>query len=297
VERAAPAESHRRRQGVTAEFAASRMVAHAGHAAGIGKAGWATSAVATVGLRLMRKRGRARAGAALLGASALAAWLMRERARIETVLFDLDGTLVDSNGFHVEAWHAAFVEAGHAVDRDAIRGQIGKGGDLLVPALLPALAPKDRERLAARQGELFKARYRDRVRPFPGAADLVRRVAASGRRVVLASSASSEDLAHYQRLLAIADVVDATVSKDDVATSKPAGDIFAAALAKAGVAPDRAIVIGDTPYDITAAQRCGVAAVAVRSGGFDEAALRGAVARYDDVAALLRRFAASPLNR
>jgi membrane protein len=285
------------RHAAAQEFAASRAAARAGQVAGLGKAGLITSASATLGLRLLRKRGQAHTGVAILGASALAAWLTRERAQVQAVLFDLDGTLVDSNDFHVEAWHAAFAEAGHAVDRDAIRGQIGKGVDMLVPALLPDVAPADRERLATRQGELFKARYRNRVRPFPGATDLVRRVAASGRTVVLASSASGEDLAHYQRLLDITDAVDATVSKDDVATSKPAGDIFAAALAKAGVAPDRAIALGDTPYDVTAAKHCGVVAVAVRSGGFDDAALRGAVARYDDVATLLAGFVTSPLNR
>ena len=282
---------------VAQEFAASRAAARAGQAVGIGKAGLVTSASATLGLRLLRKRGQARTGVAVLGATALAAWLTRERAQVQAVLFDLDGTLVDSNDFHVDAWHAAFAEAGHAIDRATIRGQIGKGGDQLVPALLPDLSESAGERLAARQGELFKARYRDRVRPFPGATELVRRVAAGGRKVVLASSANAADLAHYQRLLAIADVVDVTVSKDDVATSKPAGDIFAAALKKAGVGAAHAIVLGDTPYDVTAAKRCGIAAVAVRSGGFDEAALRGAVARYDDVAALLAQFDRSPLDR
>ena len=295
VERAAPAESHRRRQGVTAEFAASRMVAHAGHAAGIGKAGWATSAVATVGLRLMRKRGRARAGAALLGAGALAAWLMRERARIETVLFDLDGTLVDSNDFHVDAWERAFRESGHVFDRGTIHGQIGKGGDLLVPALLPGVSQAERETLTRRHGEIFKARYLDLVRPCPGATDMLRRTRESGRKVVLASSANGEELDHYVRLLAAGDLVDATTSKDDVSTTKPAGDIFAAALAKVGSRPERAIVIGDTPYDIEAAKRCGIAAIAVRSGGFDDGALGGAIAHYDDIAMLLTGFDASPI--
>ena len=278
-------------------FAASRAAARAGQIVGLGKAGWITSASATLGLRLLRKRGQARTGIAVLGATALAAWLTRDRARVQAVLFDLDGTLVDSNDFHVAAWDEAFREAGHPIDRDTIRGQIGKGGDQLVPTLLPDLSGKAGEAIAQRQGELFRTRYRDRVRPFAGAGELVRRVASSGRTVILASSANREDLAHYQRLLDIGDVVDATVSKDDVATSKPAGDIFAAALAKAHVGADRAIVIGDTPYDIDAAQRCGIATVAVRSGGFDAAALRGAIARYDDVATLLGQFDRSPLNR
>ena len=297
VARAAPAESHRREHGAAAQFAASRATAHAAQVAGLGRAGLATSATATLALRLLRKRGHARTGAALLGASALAAWLTRERAQVRAVLFDLDGTLVDSNDFHVDAWQRVFREGGHAVDRDRIAGQIGKGGDLLVPALLPGAPRAEQERLAQRHGEVFKARYLDLVRPFPGAAALLRRVADSGRKVVLASSASGEELEHYVGLLGVADVLTATTSKDDVATTKPAGDIFAAALAKAGVSPRRAIVIGDTPYDIAAAAKCGVAAVAVRSGGFDEPALQGAVARYDDVAALLAGFERSPLAR
>ena len=297
VARAAPAESHRRQQGAAAEFAASRATAHAAQIAGLGKAGLATSAAATLGLRLLRKRGHARTGAALLGGSALAAWLTRDRVRVRAVLFDLDGTLVDSNDFHVDAWERAFREAGHAIDRDRIAGQIGKGGDLLVPALLPDAPAAQQERLGTRHGEIFKARYLDLVRPFPGAAALLRRVSDSGRKVVLASSASGEELDHYMGLLGARDLVSATTSSDDVSTTKPAGDIFAAALAKAGVTPRHAIVVGDTPYDIAAAEQCAVPTVAVRSGGFDAAALKGAVARYDDVAALLAGFDRSPLAR
>ncbi|MEH3158990.1 MAG: YihY family inner membrane protein [Sphingomonas taxi] len=294
--RGVPAEA-RRRHALAAELAAGRVAARAGQVAGIGKAGLATSAAATLGLRLLRRRGGARTGAALLGASALLAWATRERARVRAVLFDLDGTLVDSNAFHVEAWDAVFREAGHAIDRAAIHGQIGKGGDLLVPALLPDAPKAEQERLAERHGTIFKARYLDRVQPFPEAGALVRRVAASGRKVVLASSASGEELDHYIALLGIGDVVSATTSQDDVATTKPAGDIFAAALAKVGIAPRQALVVGDTPYDIAAAAKCGVAAVAVRSGGFDDAALDDAIARYDDVATLLARYERTPLAR
>ena len=297
AERSAPAESRRRTQGLPAELAASRAAAHAGQVAGIGKAGLATSAAATVGLGLLRKRGRARQGVALLGATALAAWLTRERAQVRAVLFDLDGTLVDSNEFHVDAWERVFREGGYDTAREAIRGQIGKGGDLLVPALLPDAPKAVREHLAKRHGEVFKARYLDLVRPFPRATDLLARVKASGRKVVLASSASGEELEHYTRLLGAEDLVTASTSKDDVSTTKPAGDIFAAALVKARVSPAYAIVVGDTPYDIEAAAKCKVASVAVRSGGFDEAALAGAVARYDDVAALLTGFETSPLAR
>jgi membrane protein len=294
--RAVPAEHRRRHDGANA-FVASRAAAHAGQVIGIGKAGLVTSASATLALRLLHKRGHARTGVALLGATALAAWLTRERAQVQAVLFDLDGTLVDSNEFHTDAWAETFREAGHAIDRDTIRGQIGKGGDLLVPFLLPDVSDAEADRLGERHGAIFKSRYLELVRPFPGATDLLRRVRDSGRKVVMASSASGKELDHYKALLGVEDIVDAATSSDDVETSKPAGDIFAAALKKVGIAPDRAIVVGDTPFDIEAARKCKVATVAVRSGGFDETALKDAVARYDDVAALLADFDRSPLAR
>jgi HAD superfamily hydrolase (TIGR01509 family) len=238
----------------------------------------------------------------VLGAAAAVAWLTRERraaGAVQAVLFDLDGTLVDSNDFHVQAWDAAFREGGHTVAVEAIRGQIGKGGDMLVPALLPHTTKHQQEALAERQGTIFKSRYRAKVKPFPGATALLQRVHDDGRQVILASSANQGDVDHYRRLLGAERIVDATTSTDDVNTSKPAGDIFAAALAKAKVDPAAALVIGDTPYDVEAAAKCGIAAVAVRSGGFAEEVLRGsgAIALYDDVAALLGGYAASPITR
>ena len=214
---------------------------------------------------------------------------------IKAVLFDIDGTLVDSNELHVDAWDSAFREGGFAVERDAIRGQIGKGGDMLVPALLPDIAKGVREKLSRRHGEIFRREHLASVKPFAQARALVAHVHGAGGKVVLASSAEQPELDHYIDLLDARALIDATTSIDDVANSKPAGDIFATALKKAGVGADEAIVIGDTPYDIEAARKCGIAAIAVRSGGFSEESLAGAVARYDDVAALLADYAASPL--
>jgi len=215
--------------------------------------------------------------------------------RIKAVLFDLDGTLVDSNEAHVEVWSRVFRDAGHPVDLAAIRGQIGKGGDLFVPTLLPHLPADEQERLAGEHGERFKAGWLPRVAPFPRAHDLLARVRASGSKVVLASSASAEELDHYVELLDAKKLVDARTSIDDVETSKPAPDIFGAALKKAGLAPEEALVVGDTPFDIKGADRAGIAAVALRSGGFTDDALAGAAAIYDDAADLLARFDASPL--
>lgn len=214
---------------------------------------------------------------------------------MRAVLFDLDGTLVDSNDAHVAVWEQVFREAGHPLARDAIRAQIGKGGDLLVPTLLPNADEATCKRIADRHGEVFKADWLEKMRPFPGAHDLLARVHAAGVKVVLASSASSDELDHYVALLDAGELVAAGTSIDDVDTSKPAADIFTTALEKVGVAPEDALVIGDTPYDVEAATKAGVRAVAVRSGGFDDAALAGAVACHDDVADLLARWDESVL--
>ena len=215
---------------------------------------------------------------------------------IKAVLFDIDGTLVDTNDLHVRAWEQALRGAGHHFDRQAIHDQIGKGADTFVPALLPNLHSAARERLAEAHGRIFKAKYLSQAKPFPQARDLLARVRGAGQAVVLASSASQAELDHYLDLLDARGLVAATTSADDVRTSKPAPDIFATAMKKAApLAADEAMVVGDTPYDIEAAAESGVRAVAVRSGGFPDEALQGAVAIYDDVAALLAGYDASPL--
>lgn len=216
---------------------------------------------------------------------------------IKAILFDIDGTLIDSNDLHVEAWARVFADAGHQVPRRAIAGQIGKGGDNLVPALLPGVSEETAERLSDRHGEVFKADYLRTARPFPGARALLERAHAEGAKVVLASSASAEELDHYVERLQVKALVAAKTSIDDVATSKPAPDIFAAALKKAGVTAEEAIAVGDSPYDVASAKGAGVRTVAVLSGGFAEAVLRdaGAVAVYRDVEALLEDYAGSVL--
>ena len=220
-------------------------------------------------------------------------------AACKAVFFDIDGTLVDSNALHVEAWRRAFADAGHDIGAEAIAGQIGKGADNLVPALIPGTSEEDAEKLGDAHGTIFKGEYLKQVRAFPQARELVQRVHDSGRMVVLASSASKEELEHYQKLLGIEDLVDVTTTSDDVETTKPAPDIFAMARDKADVPADAVIVVGDAPYDMEAAAKCGMTRVAVRSGGFDDTTLREAGAQfiYDDAAALLAKFDGSPLAR
>jgi len=220
--------------------------------------------------------------------------------QIKAILFDIDGTLVDTNDMHVLAWEKAFATVGAVFDRQVIHDQIGKGTDMLVPKLLPD-ADKDRqEKLGNTHGAIFKAKYLETAKPFTQAHGLLAHAHSLGQRVVLASSASAQELEHYIDLLEARDLIAASTSSDDVKKTKPAPDIFVTALGKlSGIDPTEVIVVGDTPYDIEAAKKCGIAAVAVRSGKFRDAHLQsaGAVAIYDDVAALLANYATSPLGR
>lgn len=217
---------------------------------------------------------------------------------LKAILFDIDGTLVDSNDFHVLAWAEAFKQAGHEFRLAEIHEQIGKGGDNLLPALLPGIGDEEAERLKSAHAKLFKRHYFGRLKPMPGARELLGRCRDAGYTVVLASSASGEELDHHlDDVLDARDLVDAWTSADDVGSSKPCPDIFVTAAQKVNVAPDEALVVGDTPYDIEAASRAGIRTVAVRSGGFRDEQLSGAIAIFEDVAELLERFDASPLSR
>jgi HAD superfamily hydrolase (TIGR01509 family) len=218
---------------------------------------------------------------------------------IDAVLLDIDGTLVDSNEFHVIAWHRAFQEANASVPAALIHKQIGKGADMLIPALAPDLPAKVREEIAKRHGEIFKKEFLPRVEAFPNAQDLIAALHRSGREVVLASSADQAEVDHYVQLLGVRDLLRATTSADDVERSKPASDIFASALQKtSSKAADQTIAIGDTPYDAIAAAKCGIRTIALRSGGFtDDELLSGRpIAIYEDVSDLFDCLPTSELS-
>jgi membrane protein len=217
----------------------------------------------------------------------------------QAILFDIDGTLVDSNDAHVAAWDEAFRQHGYDFDCAAIHDQIGKGGDNLLPSLIADAPEVVRDAIDHLHAEIYKRDYLPRVRPFAGARDLLLKAKDAGKTVVLASSASREELDHYVELLDAGAIIDGATCKDDVEHSKPCPDIFQSAREKAGVDASDAIVIGDTPYDIIAALRSGIDTIAVRSGRFAESELSGCgpVAVYDDVAALLADFANSPICR
>lgn len=214
----------------------------------------------------------------------------------QAILFDVDGTLVDSNHFHVLAWAEVFHAAGHDFRLAQLHDEVGQGADNYVRALLPDIGDDEAEELGKAHGRVFGKEYLHRVRPFAGAHELLQRCKDAGLKVMLASSANAREVKHHLQLLDAEDIVDGWTSADDVGCSKPCPDLFEAAARKAGVASSEALVVGDTPFDVGAADAAGIRTVAVRSGLFSDKKLSGAVAIYDNVADLLARFEGSPLN-
>jgi HAD superfamily hydrolase (TIGR01509 family) len=215
---------------------------------------------------------------------------------ISTVLFDIDGTLVDSNDAHAEAWVKAFAEAGHTIPFAEIRRRIGKGGDKLMPEVsgLNEESPEGR-RISKRRGEIFASEFVPRLQPFRDAARLVAALKARGLTAVAASSAKKDELKSLLTIAGADTLLDAATSSDDAEESKPDPDILHAALQRARARPEQAMMIGDTPYDVEAAQRAGVPVIAFRCGGWSDVDLKGAEAIYDGPWDLLARLDDSPL--
>lgn len=221
-------------------------------------------------------------------------------ARPQAALFDVDGTLVDTNDLHASAWREAFLNFGLDKPVEEIRWQVGKGGDNLIPSLFPDLGEAQRDEIEAFRADLFRRDYLPRATPFPGVRDLFERLTADGIRIVLASSSHAEEVDYHLGLIACADLVEAKTSKDDVDNSKPCPDIFAAALGRvAPLGAGEVAVVGDTPWDAKAAARLGLRTVGFRSGGFPDEALSeaGACELYDGPSDLLARFDSSVFGR
>ena len=203
----------------------------------------------------------------------------------EAILFDVDGTLVDTNDLHAGAWQQAFRRFGVELPFEKVRAQIGKGGDNLIPALLPPdLVEARQKEIEDFRSELFRHDYLPRAAPFPGVRSLFERLYADGLKVVLATSAGEAELDFHVGVIGCADLIFAATSRDDVERSKPCPDIFEAALAKvAPLGADQALVVGDSPWDIKAAVKVGVRAIGVRCGGFPDEDLKeaGAAAILD----------------
>jgi HAD superfamily hydrolase (TIGR01509 family) len=220
----------------------------------------------------------------------------------EAIIFDIDGTLLDSVGLHAEAWQEAFRHFGREIPFPEIRSQIGKGGDQLLPVFLSESEikayGKELEQFRAR---LFKENYLPKVRPFPGVRELFEKIIHNEQKVALASSARGDELREFERIAGIEDLVQVETSSADAERSKPYPDIFEAALERLGeqIRREDVVVIGDSPHDAEAAKRADLQTVGVRCGGFPEEELwkAGCIAIYDGPEDLLRCYEESPLRK
>lgn len=230
--------------------------------------------------------------------SSLADARSNEQPVVEAVLLDIDGTLLDSNDAHAQAWSDTLREAGFEVGSEAVRPLVGMGSDKLLPELTGVDAESEQgKQLVARRKEIFAKEYLPSIRPFPKANELLARMRADGLRLVVATSASEDELRGLLHALGAEWLLDEATSSSDAAESKPDPDIVRAAVDRAGVSPDRCVMIGDTPYDVEAATRARVPIIALRCGGWGDDDLRGAVEIYDDPAMLLARYARSAIGR
>lgn len=213
---------------------------------------------------------------------------------VRGVLFDVDGTLVDSNYVHVLAWSRAFAAIGEQPPMALLHHFIGMPGAALVDAVLG----REDQRVLDGHRRHLEILSPD-VRAFPRAGELLRACAARDLVVVLATSGRPSEVEAWAGLLDADDAIAHVLHADDVEDGKPAPDVFTTALERAGLAPAEAVVVGDTTWDVEAADRAGVVAVGVRCGGIRAAALTGAgaVAVYDDPSDLLANLDASPLGR
>jgi HAD superfamily hydrolase (TIGR01549 family) len=217
------------------------------------------------------------------------------RPKLEAVLLDIDGTLIDSNDAHAMAWVDALAEAGLDVTFDRVRWLIGKGGDKLLPEVtgIEEDSPRGKE-LTKRRSHIFQRTYLPQLRAFPGAKALLERMHKYDLRLVAATSASDDEMDSLLEKTGAQNLFFRATSSDDAERSKPDPDIVRAALRKAGCRPSGAIMLGDTPYDIEAAIQAGVRVVALRSGGWPDDRLQGALAIFDDPQSLLADYERSP---
>ncbi len=216
---------------------------------------------------------------------------------LKAVIFDIDGTLVDTVDFHAESWQKTFQHFGHQIPYEQIRLQIGKGSDQLMPVFfsLEELNESD-DGLGP---TFYKREYHPRIKAFPQVRELFSRIKADGKQIALASSATKADLVTYKQILNVEDLVDAATTTDEVKSSKPEPDIFKVTLDKLGdIDPDDVIVVGDTPYDAEAAGKVNLRTIGVLCGGFAEENLRkaGCIAIYQDIASLLAHYEESPVK-
>ncbi|WP_089129757.1 HAD family hydrolase [Tolypothrix sp. NIES-4075] len=218
---------------------------------------------------------------------------------LQAVILDVDGTLVLSNDAHAKAWVEAFKDFGYEVSFDKVRPLIGMGGDQVVPKLVSELSDNEGEgkAIADRRKELIINKYAPNLPAANGSRQLLLKMKNEGLRLIIASSATSEELSLLLKAAQVDDLLEEATTSSDAESSKPAPDIVEAALKKLNMQPNEVVMLGDTPYDIQSASAAGVGVIAVRCGGFDDSQLERAIAIYNDPADILANYDNSPLSK
>lgn len=217
---------------------------------------------------------------------------------LKGVIFDIDGTLVDSNDAHANSWVETFAEAGYEVPFDVVRPLIGMGGDKLLPDTIGVSQDSEQgKKLTKRRSEIFRERYLPRLRPLKGSRELVLRVREDGLKPLVATSAKDKELEGLLEAADVAGLMEESATASDAKRSKPDPDIVHAAVEQSEIPPTQLVMIGDTPYDVEASTRAGVRIIAFRSGGWKDADLKGAAEIYDGPADLVAHYDASLIGR
>jgi HAD superfamily hydrolase (TIGR01509 family) len=216
---------------------------------------------------------------------------------LQGLLLDVDGTLVLSNDAHAQAWVEAFAKYDYDIAFDTVRSMIGMGGDRILPKLVPHLNDEagTGKAISNYRKQLVLEKFAPHLSPAHGSRELLQKMKALGLKLVVASSASDEELGALLKAAQVEDLIEDATTSSDANASKPAPDIVESALAKANFAPEQVLMLGDTPYDIESAGKAGVSVIAMRCGGFKDEQLSGAIAIYNDPADLLQHYDNSPL--
>jgi HAD superfamily hydrolase (TIGR01509 family) len=217
---------------------------------------------------------------------------------LKGVIFDVDGTLVDSNDAHAQSWVDTFVEAGYDVPFEKVRPLIGMGSDKLLPKTIGISRDSDEgKKLVERRGKIFRSRYLPRLHALPGSRELVLRVKQDGLKAIVATSAKDDELKGLLKAARVDDLMEEKATSSDAKRSKPDPDIVEAAVEESGTSSKHLVMIGDTPYDIEAATKAGVRAIGFLSGGWSRDELEGATEIYEGPADLLAHYDSSLLGK
>jgi phosphoglycolate phosphatase-like HAD superfamily hydrolase len=212
------------------------------------------------------------------------------------VILDIDGTLIDSNRAHAESWQRALADEGLRFPVDQIQKLIGMGGDKLLPTLTGIREDSERgKKISRHRGEIFRTEYLPRLKVFPKAKELLRKMRASGLKLSVATSGNREDFEALLKNTGLdQEIPGPKVTKEQARETKPEPDSVEMALDELELPPAEVLMLGDTPYDIHAAKMARVKTVALRCGGWSDDGLQGAIAIYDDPADLLAHWDESP---